>query len=355
MSQLDLLITFDTTGSMYPCLTQVRRGVVDTVRKMFASIDDLRVAVIAHGDYCDKGSTYVTKAFNFSNDQHNICQFIQDVGPTGGGDSPECYELVLHEARSLSWGAGRKKILLMIGDDVPHQVGEAQNYKKLDWRNELKLLVEADIKVYGVHAMPGIRRHSQHFYAEMASITGGLYLTLDQFDYITDLLRGVVAQQAGGEALSFLEQEMRASGRLNRSSQRIVDTLSGKTTVYVEATGDLEVVPAGRFQMINVGGRDMPIKDCCAANGLTFRKGRGFYEWTKTETIQDYKEVVLMDRKTGDFFSGKKAREMCRLPAYGNAQSRPPNLSQYVSFIQSTSNNRNLKAGTRFLYEVEDR
>ena len=98
---IDVCITFDTTGSMYPCLTQVRRSAAATVRRLFKDIPELRIAIIAHGDYCDAGRTYVTKALDFSSDVERICRFIDTVEATGGGDAPECYELVLHESRSL--------------------------------------------------------------------------------------------------------------------------------------------------------------------------------------------------------------------------------------------------------------
>jgi hypothetical protein len=89
-------------------------------------------------------------------------------------------------------------------------------------------------------------------------------------------------------------------------------------------------------------------------NGLRFKKGRGFYEFTKTETIQGGKEVVLMEKKTGDMFSGKKAREMLGLPDGETARVRPTSFDTYAVFVQSTSINRRLVGGTRFLYEVED-
>ena len=54
--------------------------------------------MIAHGDYCDKAN-YVTKWIDFSNDSDSLCKFVRDVKPTGGGDFPECYELVLYQVR----------------------------------------------------------------------------------------------------------------------------------------------------------------------------------------------------------------------------------------------------------------
>ena len=58
-------------------------------------------------------------------------------------------------------------------------------------------------------------------------------------------------------------------------------------------------------------------------------------------------------------FSGKEAREILGLPEYGTVTVAPgsaPALRDggYTAFVQSTSYNRKLLAGTKFLYEVED-
>ncbi len=51
---IDLLFSFDTTGSMYPCLTQVRRYVEQTTKDLFKFIPNIRIGIIAHGDYYDR-------------------------------------------------------------------------------------------------------------------------------------------------------------------------------------------------------------------------------------------------------------------------------------------------------------
>jgi hypothetical protein len=58
MSGTDICISFDTTGSMYPCLTQVRRNVNELITRLFNEVTDLNISIIAHGDYCDKGRPY---------------------------------------------------------------------------------------------------------------------------------------------------------------------------------------------------------------------------------------------------------------------------------------------------------
>ena len=48
----------------------------------------MRIGIIAHGDYCDKGSTYVTKQLDLTHDTSLITRFVENVGATGGGDLP---------------------------------------------------------------------------------------------------------------------------------------------------------------------------------------------------------------------------------------------------------------------------
>src|SRR5690242_7283443 len=148
---IEVVFSFDTTGSMYPCLTQVRRKIKGTVSRLMKEIPGMRIGIVAHGDYCDAGSSYVTKALDLTDDAAAICRFVERVGPTGGGDAPECYELVLHEARSFSWTPSYQKVLVLIGDDVPH--GPAHNPKRLDWRKEVDALGAMGIPVYGVQAL----------------------------------------------------------------------------------------------------------------------------------------------------------------------------------------------------------
>ena len=105
--KVDVVFSFDTTGSMYACLAEVRRGVKEAIRRLKAEVREIRIAIIAHGDYCDAHGSYVTKMVGFTEDETLLCNFVQTVGATGGGDADECYELVLKEARTkLKWRPG---------------------------------------------------------------------------------------------------------------------------------------------------------------------------------------------------------------------------------------------------------
>ena len=88
-------------------------------------------------------------------------------------------------------------------------------------------------------------------------------------------------------------------------------------------------------------------------DGITFSTGRGFYEFTKPEIVQKKKEIVLMNKTTGELYEGTVARTIAGIGANeDNARIKPGSLPKYRMFIQSTSVNRKLIGGQGFLYEV---
>lgn len=347
---IDLLFSFDTTGSMYPCLTQVRRKLAGIVTQMFADIPDLRIGIIAHGDYCDAGSTYVTRHQLLTNDSTVLQTFVNTTLPTYGGDAPECYELVLHEARQFNWRKESQKVLIVIGDDVPH--AKAHNPKRLDWKEEARELLNLGVVVHGVQCMN--RDRATPFYQELASITGGVHLHLNQFNDAANLVMAIAYHQGGEEKLNEFEAQVATTngGYLTASMKQIFAALRRDPTSGRYVKVDARSAEAGRFQVIPVDA-DCEIRQFVTDQGLTFQKGKGFYEFTKKETIQAKKQVVIMDRHTGEIFEGAAVRQLLGLDS-ANADIKPTyDRTKYRVFVQSTSVNRKLQGNTMFLYESE--
>lgn len=347
--KIDLVISFDTTGSMYPCLTQVRRVVDTLTARMFREIPDLQIGIIAHGDYVDASSTYVTKHLALTADPNAVSYFIKNVEATYGGDAPECYELVLHEAQSLQWRPDSKRLLVIIGDDVPHP--PAHNPKRLNWRDEVQKLTNLGVLVHGVQCLN--RSYASNFYQGLADLSGGFHLNLNQFAEAADMLLAVAYQQQSPEALDTFEQEIVDQKKMTRGLSDIFARLRRDPTSGRYRTVDARAVNPARFQQIAVTS-DEAIRDLVQGNGLPFVKGRGFYEFTKRETIQAKKEVIILDLDSGDMYEGAAAREVLGLPIGTNIDISPTfDRAKYKVFVQSTSVNRALKAGTTFLYEAE--
>lgn len=90
------------------------------------------------------------------------------------------------------------------------------------------------------------------------------------------------------------------------------------------------------------------IKQFCEREFGEFKKGNAMYELTESETVQDYKEVALIDkRRPHEVFLG--GRKILGLPD-GKVRLKPGNLGHYRAFVGSTSTNRNTDPNTEILY-----
>ena len=337
---VEVVFSFDTTGSMYACLAEVRRGIKEAIRRLRREVPGIRLAIIAHGDYCD-AANYVTKIQDFSQDEDTLCRFVETVSATGGGDADECYELVLRETvTELGWTPASVRSLVMIGDCNPHGPKYPLNKQRIDWRTEAATLRQEAIRVYAVQALN--RKEATAFYRELASLTDGFHLRLDQFSSIVSFMLAICFREEGGDTLDTYEEEVRGTKGMNREIHRLFDTLQGRALATgagadkdwkPEAARDDGLVPINpsRFQVLHVPNKSS-IKEFVLNNSLLFKTGRGFYEFTKPEVISHKKEVVLVDRETGDMFTGGEARSL--IGAGGSARVAPAALSAWRVFVQ---------------------
>jgi hypothetical protein len=211
-SASEVVMSFDTTGSMASAIQNVRRHMEKTVEEMFQLIPDLRVGFIAHGDYCDGANCYET--LPLTNDKAAVYKFIRTAKNTGGGDAPECYELAMHLARGMGWSDKRGgKILVMIGDASPHAVNYPGNKDKLDWRKELAHLKEMGINVYPLQCLYAqYQKDVNEFWSTISETCGTPLLKLQDFANSASALTGVVAASSGTEVFRAYNRKLVAKG-----------------------------------------------------------------------------------------------------------------------------------------------
>lgn len=87
------------------------------------------------------------------------------------------------------------------------------------------------------------------------------------------------------------------------------------------------------------------------ATGKPYPLGRVFYQLSKTEKIQDHKQVLIQEKGKKALWGGTGARELIGLPSSGEAKVMPGNHANYDIFVQSTSTNRKLVRGTKVWVE----
>lgn len=122
-----------------------------------------------------------------------------------------------------------------------------------------------------------------------------------------------------------------------------VDALNTRT---VQAA-NLTELPIGSYHMLKVIV-DGPIRETVYQQGHQYVLGRGYYQLTKTETIQAGKEVAVREKATGKVYTGRAARDLLGLPDI-TVRVKPDHNPLYDVFVQSTSVNRKLLAGTELL------
>ncbi len=77
-------------------------------------------------------------------------------------------------------------------------------------------------------------------------------------------------------------------------------------------------------------------------------KGSCYYQLTKSEKVQNYKQVCVQEKANGKIFGGSNARKLLGLPDH-EIKVSPADHDKYTIFVQSTSLNRHLVGGTMLL------
>jgi len=138
----------------------------------------------------------------------------------------------------------------------------------------------------------------------------------------------------------------RASGATNTEKfYTDLSTVSLKQvqSALVDISKDVDVY------VVDSRNNGVQIKDFVEAQGIQFTKGCAFYQLSKTETVQDYKQIAIRDKMHGAVYSGFAARNMLGLPQSGEVKLAPGQHGQYEIFVQSTSVNRKLVENTNVM------
>lgn len=90
VGKLDMVIAFDTTGSMAAYIGAVRQEVSDLVPRLFHDNPDLKLGIVAFGDYCDMpnaqefGKAY--QCIQPTDNENELIRFIKQSKDTSCAD-----------------------------------------------------------------------------------------------------------------------------------------------------------------------------------------------------------------------------------------------------------------------------
>jgi hypothetical protein len=156
--------------------------------------------------------------------------------------------------------------------------------------------------------------------------------------------RGVV--EVGNVIRQATDDYMVARSQGVRGSKSVFQLDVNNLTTSVVKSALRKIAPAD-YRVFDIK-RDSSISEFVSWHTGGYRVGTTFYQPTKPVKVQDHKKVVLRDKRTGELFTGDNLRQMLGLPDH-EVTVHPTNHPLYDVFIQSTSPNRKLFAGTQVI------
>ncbi len=116
---LDIVIAFDSTGSMGGEIAAVKDRIMTIGGSLVKKVPSTRISLVT---YRDVGDEYVVKGTPLSNDLSAALKFLTNVRAAGGGDNPEAVDQGLEFAiKKNKFRLRARKVILVFGDAPPHQ------------------------------------------------------------------------------------------------------------------------------------------------------------------------------------------------------------------------------------------
>ena len=156
--------------------------------------------------------------------------------------------------------------------------------------------------------------------------------------------------EAGDRVRDATDSYMKARAAGTRSTRSLFSTDATAVNVATIAQAGLKPMARGTYILVPVP-TDSRIDDFTRACGHEYKAGNGFYQLMKREEIQATKDIVVVGKKDHKVYSGQDARQVVGLPDM-NVRVSPNHNPDFDIFVQSTSINRKLIAGTRYLYLI---
>jgi hypothetical protein len=171
-ANLDLLFLLDSTGSMGGEIRKIQQTISDISYQISTLPGNPRVryGVVT---YRDRGDSYVTRKFGFTENLGEFSNFLNSISAGGGGDYPESLNEGLHVAvNDMNWNSGEAVRLVFLVADAPPHLDYPNDYRYTDESVEA---MRRGIKIYSIGAS-GLDTKGEFVFRQIAQITLAQYL-----------------------------------------------------------------------------------------------------------------------------------------------------------------------------------
>jgi Mg-chelatase subunit ChlD len=192
---INLILAFDTTGSMRAYIQNVREK-IDYLCKGLFKLMDIRIGLIGVGDHCD--GEWMLQPYAPTASLKKLQKAVHDIRGTCGGDYPEAFECLFKDLNEHKrWKYDVPTVLVLITDSVPHGLsgeGDAGCPDNVDAREELAKLMPKLKSFYLINC----GNHAAAIEIQKTLVASDNYfLQLENFWRLTNLVMAVCMDEVG--------------------------------------------------------------------------------------------------------------------------------------------------------------
>jgi hypothetical protein len=181
LTGLEVVIVFDSTGSMGGEIAQVKKQITRIGQTLVRLVPKARISLIT---YRDTGDAYVVKEpiLPLTGDIQLIEEYLGRVSAGGGGDHPEAVDAGLNAAVGQNdFRSSARKVILLFGDAPPHSAR---------FGDCLRIASDFNRQNRGVVSTVTCRNQTKlKEFVEIAQVGGGeAFLTTDEEQIVTQLM-----------------------------------------------------------------------------------------------------------------------------------------------------------------------
>lgn len=237
LGRLDMVIAFDTTGSMAAYIDDVRHQVAEMIPRLFKENKDLRLGIVAFGDYCDmKSATDFGDAYQclpITDNENALVKFVKEARNTGGGDGDEFYELVIKKiVDETPWRENSTRAVLLIADAEPHDVGysyrDIVRGAQIDWREEARRAAENNIR-FDTVTITGA-----HWYKELSAMTNGISVPFSSSGKTSELVEAAAMARGSMESRRRWREKAREAAKSDDGETRMMYSCMASTALHFD-------------------------------------------------------------------------------------------------------------------------
>jgi hypothetical protein len=306
--KIEVAFVLDTTSSMSQLIGGAKQKIWTIARQIAAGKPAPAVKLSLVG-FRDRGDQYVTKTFDVTDDLDAVYGNLMAFQVAGGGDTPESVNQALHEAvTKVAWSKDTTtlRIIFLVGDAPPH----------MDYPDDVKypetvqLAKAAGIIINTIQC--GTIAATTPFWQEIASLSGGGYVQIDQSGGMTATATPVDAELArvGAELTrtavpygnATLQSEVRSKGGLavGADVDRLVYLNLDRADFGMKSvvTGEGELIWAvvnNKVKLEDIPESDLPVQ--LKSMNLQARKEFVDQQFTKRKELQIRIDELAKERE----------------------------------------------------------